>query len=82
MSNPEQTAKEFVLAKHPNAFIHDDGEKVCVKLQTQEDSPCPHCGQKWTRNIIPALLYTFIGAGNENDAWENAKKQILILQKL
>jgi hypothetical protein len=67
-----KTAQELVKEKHPNAFVHDDGEGIFIRLRETEEEYCAQCNHTYKRNKIPSLCPVLGQAGNVRDAWENA----------
>ena len=72
----EKTNREKVLEKFPNAFVHDDGEKVSIKVREAETIKCSECGQPHIREKSIHSLQTLGHAGSEEYAWKNAAQII------
>lgn len=66
------TQKELVLQKHPNAYAHDDGERILIMDKRDVTETCPHCGQPWT-HTAPEFTQSYLGSGGtEEVAWKDA----------
>ena len=72
----ERTPSALVLAKHPNAFVHDDGQWVYIKLRENETVICSECGQAHTREKNIHHMSTIGSAGSSAYAWEAAARSL------
>ena len=72
MASKTPTARELVLKRYPDAFVHDDGEGIYVKLPESEMVVCPACGRPHERRKYVDRMPTIGSAGNERSAWESA----------
>lgn len=75
----EITVEQEVRKEFPNAFIHDDGEKVYLYSGALEEYQCPHC-----KHVSMRKSYSnqhIIGWGGSNSAaYEKALNTVKIIQ--
>lgn len=76
MAAIKKTARESVLEKYLTAFAHDDGEWICIRIQTTEEVVCSECRRKYTRNKAPDFCIAIGSAGNEEAAWKDAAQKL------
>lgn len=77
--SPPRYSKErdFVLSKHPDAYVHDDGESIDIYKPKEMDSPCCECKRPWKRSgrILDSNL-CLGSAGSEPYAWIRAAQSL------
>jgi hypothetical protein len=71
-----ESVRGIVLEKYPNAVVYDDGEKISIRLQVDEEVTCSECGSKRTKQK-PLMHCQEVGWGGTSDfAWQSAALNI------